>query len=82
MLIIKKVKHSSVAVYNADTGTTFEIPTHWLQIDKELKPGDVIKVVKDEMTTRRMEKERFVKAKDNGVAHLYDWPNHVYKDNK
>jgi hypothetical protein len=59
-------------VLNTETGTPFDIPTHWLQIP-ELKSGDVIKIVKDEFTPRRVEKEQYEEAERMGIAHMFRW---------
>ena len=79
MLVIQKIDGNMCEVLNTETGTPFEIPTHWLQIPG-LKEGDVIKVVKDELAPRRLEKEAYEIAKKQGIAHLFDWQ--FYGNNK
>ena len=55
MLIIRKIENYSTIIINTDTETEFRIPTHWLQED--VQAGDVIKVIKDEVSSQRIKKE-------------------------
>lgn len=62
MLVIQKINNNMTEVLNTETGTPFDIPTHWLQIPG-LQVGDVIKIMKDEFTSRRVENEQYEEAK-------------------
>lgn len=75
MLLIEKIDGNICEVLNTETGTPFDIPTHWLQIPG-LKEGDVIKIVKDEFTPRRVEKEAYEKMKEKGIAQLFEWEHY------
>ena len=57
MLVVKKIDGYMVEIDNTFTGTPLRIPTHWLDMDEEIREGDVIKIVKDEVNTLRREKE-------------------------
>jgi len=75
MLVIQKIEGNMCEVLNTETGTPFDIPTHWLQIPG-LKKGDVIKIVKDEVSPRRVEKEQYEDMKKKGIAHLFKWEHY------
>lgn len=57
MLIVSKIDGSMVYVHNTDTETTFKIPAHWLQVNEEIQAGDVIKIIKDEVSSQKLQNE-------------------------
>lgn len=58
MLVVKKIDGNMIEIDNTITGTPLRVPTHWLQIGEPIKEGDVIKFIKDEVNTRRLEKRK------------------------
>ncbi|MFW6265035.1 MAG: hypothetical protein ACOC3B_02910 [Bacillota bacterium] len=72
MLVIQKIEGNMCEVLNTRTGTPFDIPTHWLQVPG-IQEGDVIKIVKDEVTPRRVERQQYEEAKRKGITHMFDW---------
>ena len=57
MLVIEKIDGNMINVRNTKTKTPFRIPSHWLATDIKFQEGDVIKVIKDEVSTKRLKKE-------------------------
>ncbi len=72
MLVIQKIDGNMCEVLNTDTGTPFDIPTHWLQIPG-IQVGDTIKIIKDEFSPRRVEKKQYEEAKRQRIAHMFEW---------
>jgi len=42
MLVIEKIEGNMCEVLNTETGTPFEIPTHWLQIPGLVEAGKIM----------------------------------------
>ena len=78
MLLVEKIEGGMCQVLNTETDTPFEIPVHWLQVPG-LKPGDVIRIIKDEFTPRKVEKEAYEAAREKGIAHLFEWEHYGIK---
>lgn len=57
MLVVQKIDRYMAHVYNTKTKTPFQISTHWLELGEPVKEGQVIKVIVDEVNTKRYQKD-------------------------